>query len=149
MRLLLATAVLVCAACGTKEKFEPIDMASRQVTLPNGNVITAVPAMTELEKLQGLRYYDSLPPDRGMLFIYAKQEKRQFWMYGAKFSVDIIWIDKDHRIVEMSVNTPVCPSTSARQCPNYGGKQESRFVLMVGAGVASKNGLRLGERLEF
>ncbi len=148
MRILLAIAVLLSAGC-SKEKTEPVDLEARLVTFPNGTTISAVPAQTELEKLQGLRYYDSLPPDRGMIFIYAEQESHPFWTYQAKFAVDMIWMDKDHRVVEVSFNTPPCPSTSARQCPTYGGKQESRFVLEVAAGVASKNGLKVGDRLDF
>ncbi len=148
MRILSVAALLVvCAAC--REKVEPVDLLARSVTFPNGATILAVPAQTQLEVLQGLRYYESLPPDRGMLFIYAKPEEHPFWTYQAHFAVDIVWIDKDKKIVEMSLNTPPCPSTSAKQCPTYGGKSESRYVLEVKAGVASANGLRIGDRLEF
>ena len=148
MRILLAIALVVCAGCSTG-KTESFDLMARHVTFPNGTTISAVPARTQLEILQGLRYYDSLPEDRGMIFIYAEPDKYPFWTYQAKFAVDIVWMDRDHRIVEMSLNTPPCPSTSARQCPTYGGHQDSRFVLEVAAGVATKNGLRTGERLEF
>src|SRR5438445_1693782 len=135
MRILLAMAMVVCAACSTA-KTESFDLSARQVTFPDGTTISAVPAQTQLEVLQGLRYYDMLPPNKGMLFIYAEQELHPFWTYQAKFAVDIVWMDRDHRIVEISFNTQPCPSTSARQCPNYGGQKESRFVLEVAAGVA-------------
>ena len=148
MRTLLATFALFCAACSEKTA-EPIDLSAREVVFPNGTTIHAVPAQSEREILQGLRYYDSLPADRGMIFIYAKPDKYPFWTYQAHFAVDIVWIDKDHRIVEMALNTPPCPSTSARQCPTYGGQQDARFVLEVKAGVAAQNALRIGDKLDF
>jgi uncharacterized membrane protein (UPF0127 family) len=148
MRIVFAIlAAISLASCN--KKTEPIDVFARQVVFPNGTTINAIPAQSQLEILQGLRYYDTLPPDRGMIFIYAKPDQHPFWTYQAKFPVDILWMDKEHRIVEMSLNTPPCGSTSSRTCPIYGGKLDSRFVLEVKAGVAAQNGLRFGDRLEF
>ena len=148
MRILTATfAALVLIGC-SKNEAPPVDLMAREVTFPNGTVITAVPAQSQMEILQGLHYYDKLPQDRGMLFIYAKPEKHPFWTYNAKFPVDIIWIDRDFRIVEISPNTPPC-LTQAHECPTYGGMMESRYVLAVNAGIAAKNQLRVGEKLSF
>ena len=148
MRIL--TVILALAAlcgCGGKQE-QPIDLLAREVTFPNGTKITAVPAQTQLEVLQGLRYYDTLAPDRGMLFIYAKPEPHPFWMYQAKFPVDIIWVDRDFKIIEMSLNTQPC-NTAAHDCPTYGGQHDSRYVLEIKAGIAAQNNLRIGDRLEF
>jgi uncharacterized membrane protein (UPF0127 family) len=147
MRILLAVAAAaLLAGCGKKD--ETIDLMAREVTLPNGNRIICTPAQSEMEILQGLRYYESLPDDRGMLFIYGQQDKHPFWTYKAHFSVDIVWIDKDFRIVEMSQNAQPC-NKAAHECPTFGGKQDSRYVLEVAAGVATRNGLRQGDKLQF
>ena len=49
----------------------------------------------------------------------------------------------------MSLNTPPCKSKSARDCTYYGGNFKSKYALEVNAGVASKNGLKVGETLDF
>ncbi|SRR5258708_23715642 len=148
----ITIAILTCLALGgcSGEKSSDIsDLGRMEVDFPNGTKIMCDPARTQMEIMQGLMFRDSLAPDRGMLFVYPKPDKHPFWMYRAAFSVDIIWMDKDHRIVEMSLNTPACPSKSAQECPRYGGQQDSRFVLEVKAGIAAQNGLRFGDRLDF
>jgi uncharacterized membrane protein (UPF0127 family) len=70
-------------------------------------------------------------------------------MYQTKIPLDILWMDGDRRIVEVSLSTPPCTSKSAASCPNYGGNVKSRYVLEVSAGVAAKNGLQVGDRLDF
>jgi uncharacterized membrane protein (UPF0127 family) len=137
------------AACGTKSPEKTPDLFATEVIFPNGTKIIAQPARTQLEILQGLRYYDNLPADRGMLFIYPQPDKHAFWTYGAKFPVDIVWMDRDRRIVEMSLDTKPCLSKSANECPTFGVRDDSRYVLEVRAGVASQNGLRIGDRLDF
>ncbi|GEM_PF-1038519 len=150
MRIPIAiVSIVLLAACGEKKAEKTPDLFATEVTFPNGTKIIAQPARTQLEILQGLRYYDDLPADRGMLFIYPEPDKHPFWTYGAKFAVDIVWMDKDHRIVEMSLDTKPCPSKSAHECSNFGGHADSRFVLEVRSGVAAQNGLRMGDRLDF
>ena len=70
-------------------------------------------------------------------------------MYQVKIPLDIIWLDRDLRIVEIARNVPPCPSTSARACPTYGGHAQALYVIEVNAGFAAKNGLREGERVDF
>ena len=120
-----------------------------EVDFPNGAKILVDTARTQHEVLQGLMFRDALAPDRGMLFIYGKPDKHPFWMYQARFGVDILWMNRDHQIVEMSLNTPPCPSKAAHECPQFGGQQDSRFVLEVKSGIATQNGVKLGDRLEF
>jgi uncharacterized membrane protein (UPF0127 family) len=49
----------------------------------------------------------------------------------------------------MSLDTPPCQAASAKDCTNYGGQFKSKYVLEVNAGVAKKNGLRVGDTLNF
>ena len=139
---------VLLASCNRKPEKTP-DLFATEIIFPNGTKIIAQPARTQLEMLQGLRYYDRLEADRGMLFVYPVLEKHPFWTYGAKFAVDIIWMDRDHRIVEMSLNTQPCPSKEAHECAHFGGQQDSRYALELRAGVAAENGLRSGDKLDF
>ena len=51
--------------------------------------------------------------------------------------------------MEISANTPPCASASARQCPNYGGKADSMYVLELAGGMAAKYGLHEGQAIAF
>jgi uncharacterized protein len=143
-------ALLAAALCCCGDKPSSIeDLNSVEVAFPNGTKILAEAARQQFELLRGLMYRDSLPANHGMMFFYPKDEKHVHYMYNAKIPVDIIWMDRDRHIVEMSPNTPPCPLKSARECPTYGGRQVSRYVLEVNAGVAAKNHIQVGDRLDF
>ena len=103
----------------------------------------------DIELMRGLMFRDSLAKDRGMLFLHNKMGRYPYWMFQVRIPLDIIWMDHDHHIVEMSLKTPLCPSKSARECPNYGGNFKSRFVLEVNAGVVEANHLMVGQELVF
>jgi len=72
-----------------------------------------------------------------------------YFMYQTKIPLDIIWISRQHQVVEISANTPPCPSKSASACPSYGGNKKAQFVLEVNAGIAAANGLKIGDFLDF
>jgi len=103
---------------------------------------------SDVELMRGLMFRESLAPDLGMLFIHPREDTFQYWMYQTKIPLDIIWMDHERRIVEMSLDTPPCTS-SANQCATYGGKFKAKYVLEVNSGIARKNGLKTGDTLDF
>ena len=138
---------LMLAGCGSSSTVDDIGLTI--VTFPNGTKITAETATTPTELLKGLMYRESLPRDRGMLFTHPDENIYHYWMYKTKIPLDIIWMDHDRRIVEMSVNTPPCASANAGDCTNFGGHFKSRYALEVAVGVASENKLQVGEVVRF
>jgi len=146
-RIVILAAAFFAAGCGTSNITDELDLT--QVTLPNGAKINAETMRSEPELMRGLMFRESLAPNRGMLFIHPKENTFHYWMYQTKIPLDLIWMDHDRRIVEMSLDTPPCRSTSAKECPNYGGNFKSKYVLEVNAGVARKNGLKNGDSLDF
>jgi hypothetical protein len=79
--------------------FASYDRKFIKVFLPNGVSITAELAVTEEERQQGLMYREKIDSDQGMLFIFEEEEKYSFWMKNMKFSIDILWLDRDKRKV--------------------------------------------------
>jgi uncharacterized membrane protein (UPF0127 family) len=69
-------------------------------------------------------------------------------MYQCEIPLDIIWMDRNRRIVEMAKGAPPCREVAER-CPSYGGTQPSQYVLEVAAGVADAHNLRVGDVLQF
>lgn len=142
---LIAAAGLL--ACGPKQDEGLLNMT--EVTFPNGKRVLAETMRREIDQMRGMMFRDSLAADRGMLFVHAADGNYPYWMYQCRIPLDIIWMDHQRRIVEISANTPPCPSTSARECPNFGGHEKARYVLELAGGGAASYGLKVGDTLSF
>ena len=149
MRILTAViAAALLSGCASNSNVTD-EIGITQVTLPSGARINAETMRDEIELLKGMMFRENMASNRGMLFVHPDENIYHYWMYQTKIPLDIIWMDRDRRIVEMSLDTPPCKSASAKECPNYGGNYKSKYVLEVGAGIAAKNGLKVGDTLNF
>ena len=63
----------------------------------------------EDDMARGLMYRTSLGPDKGMLFVFPDSEIYQFWMKDMHFSLDMIWIDENHKVADVSAD--ISPDT--------------------------------------
>ncbi len=142
--LILAACLSACGPATTTVD----DLAIRTVTLPNGRKIRAEAKIRPVDLQMGMMYRDSLEPGNGMLFIHSKPGVYTYWMYNTRIPLDIIWMDRDRRVVEISANTPPC-KTEASKCPYYGGHAQAQYVLELGAGEAARNGVGQGSVLAF
>lgn len=101
-------------------------------------------AQTPDEQLKGLGGRKSLPQDEGLLFVFASQGKQCFWMKDMQFSIDMIWINSDKKIVYVEKN--VSPDTFPQIfCPQV----NAQYVLEANAGVADKLELTPNQYLHF
>jgi len=103
-------------------------------------------ALTPEEKGRGLMHRENLPKDRGMLFIYEKEGEYSFWMKNVLIPLDIIWIDKDKKVVYIAENCRPCPDVP---CPSIRPDSPAKYVLEINGGLASEIGLSVGSQLEF
>lgn len=148
MRWLTLFLVLFTVSCGESPSEDPDVLHTTVVRLPDGREIRAEVVTAAADMMRGLMFRDSLGPDRGMLFVYGKPGTYQFWMYQVRIPLDIIWMDRNHKIVEIAANVPPC-RTPASECPQYGGHTEAQYILELAGGVAAKHGLRAGDTLAF
>lgn len=135
---------LLCGGCGR----EPSELGVVTVGLPGGQQIRAEVMSRPEDMARGMMFRDHLAPDRGMLFVHREPGRYRYWMYQCLIPLDIVWMDAERRIVEISENTPPCKG-EAWQCPYYGGNHDAQFVLELAGGMARKYGLKLGDRLSF
>lgn len=130
-------AMLVLAACKAGEPY---------VEVAGERFIVEI-AADEATRAQGLMFRDEMADDRGMFFIFPDQRPRSFWMKNTRIPLDIIYLDRDLRVVSISADTPPCRSRSGR-CPNYPSSGPAQYVLEVNAGRAAELGLEPGDRVE-
>jgi uncharacterized protein len=149
MRLTFLMALcLALAACSGSS--DPVrDFSSRDIGLPDGKTVAAEVLINPVDMSRGMMFRDSLAPDRGMLFIHGSPNRYQYWMYQVKVPLDIVWLDQNRRVVEISANTPPCPSKSASECPSFGGHEPAQYVLELAGGQAAKHGIQVGSSLSF
>ena len=93
---------------------------------------------------RGLQGRQGLGHNRGMLFVFDHDDRYRFWMKDMKFPIDIIWLDRQDRIVAVVENVPPC---AADPCPVYMPPAKARYVLEVSAGFSRAHDLKPGGRV--
>lgn len=91
------------------------------------------------EHQRGLSGRDSLGENEGMLFVFEKPDFHSFWMKDMKFSIDIVWIDENLKVigVEPELSPQSFPKTFAPPRP-------VSYVLEISGGRAREKGIQVG-----
>lgn len=137
--LLLALLTLFCGRPepATREQ-EPT------VIFPDGFTVTVTVAATDRERALGLMFVPSLPDDKGMLFLNEEESRNPFWMKNCLIPLDLIWMDADGKIVDVSRNLQPCKEDP---CPNYFPSAPYTKVLEVRGNLAAEHNLATGDKL--
>ena len=101
-------------------------------------------ASTPTSRQRGLMGRTRLDADHGMLFLYAKEAPRAFWMKNVHFALDILYLDANWRIVDLVASAPPCLTTP---CGEYPAARPARYVLELPAGSSHRLGLAPGHQL--
>ena len=116
----------------------------------DGTDIPVELAVTSEERVKGLSGRASLDAGTGMLFIFEIETQLRFWMREMEISLDMVWINSDCRVVDISVNVPPPePGMSLDDLPRYSPSAPARYVLELNGGEAESLGVEVGERMEF
>lgn len=140
---LLLVLAMGCKAAPAAESADPRPLPP-SVILPDGGTIQVDLATTPAQQARGLMFVKTLPADRGMLFLFNADEQRPFWMKDCFISLDLVWLDENFTVVDISRNVPPC---QADPCPNYFPSRPIRNVLEIQGGLAASHGLSIGDRL--
>ena len=151
MRFVSLALVILLVCCGGDRQAENSveeQLNTRIVTLPDGAEIRAEVLIKPAEMARGMMYREPLPQGRGLLFVHPKPDYYRYWMSNVKAPLDIIFMDANRQIVEISADTPPC-TTKPADCLLYGGHQLEQYVLELRAGEAQRLGLHTGQKLGF
>ncbi len=131
---------------GKDYSHQPANRALAEIITPQQSVITAEIADTPAKRSQGLMFRKNMPTDHGMLFIFRELDHWTFWMKNTKMPLDIIWLDKEGKVVHIESNVPICTRTD-EGCPRYRTLKEALYVLELGAGLAKYYNMTIGSHL--
>lgn len=116
---------------------------SVKITTPLGLIVAEV-ADTESSRELGLSGRQSLNPNEGLLFVFDLSGQYRWWVKDMKFSVDIIWINKDGIVVEIERNAS--PDSYPK---TYINASPAKYVLELQAGEGEKQGIFLGSKVKI
>lgn len=142
-------AAVCCAGCsGQGRSLKADEVNTIEIKFPDGYKIRAEMMVRLEDIMKGMKFRDSLAEDRGMIFMYAKEGNYPHWMHEVLVPLDLIWLDRNRRIVQLIHKAPPCPGPK-EQCLSYGGQFRAIYVLEVPSGIAARHGLKPGMQLDF
>ena len=100
-------------------------------------------ADTESERMKGLMFRKSLPEKSGMLFVFPVEDIYSFWMKNTLIPLDMIWLDKDYRVVHIKSFVPICVTDD---CSVYDPGIKAKYVLEVNAGFSGFYQIKINDQ---
>lgn len=117
-----------------------------QTTLRLGDgVFKTRVAKTPDEREKGLSNTTALREDQALLFVFETDEKWSIWMKDMNYPIDIIWLNKDKKVVHIVKNAP--PESYPDE--KFTSKEEARYVVELVAGTADKKSIKVGGKASF
>ena len=113
-------------------------LARVDVVLKTGDrttIIDAEIADTAKTRSKGLMYREDLTTGQGMLFIFASEAPRLFWMKNTPLSLDILFFDQDGHFVNGHYQTVPFSRKSLRS------DKPAQYALEILGGEAERLGL--------
>ena len=100
-------------------------------------------AATPDEQEEGLMFRTAMGPDEGMLFPLESPRQSWFWMKNTVIPLDIIFIDSDHRVLN------IAPDAIPYDETPIGSRGKAAAILELNAGRAAELGIKDGDPVSW
>lgn len=128
------TSLLLIAAC-TGSRLPTADLTI------DGHGLKAELAYTFANRQQGLMHRDTMPADHGMLFVYADEKIRGFWMKDTRLPLSIAFADSQGVIVRIADMQPFDEDRTTSLYP-------AKYALEMNQGWFAAHGIEKGHVIE-
>lgn len=99
-------------------------------------------------KAKGLMFRRSMKEKEGFLMEFQKETKPKIWMLFMRFPIDIIFINKQKKVVDIKTNA--LPLTkNPKTWKLYQPKEKCKWVLEIKSNSAKKTKTEVGDQLAF
>jgi uncharacterized protein len=141
------------AATPTKPRAEASGTESSGAELPTVTIDASSGEKVEVrveiadddaERARGLMHRTALAENRGMLFVFRREEQLSFWMKDTLIPLSIAFIDSEGRIVDIQNMKPLDDDP-----PSYVSAEPARYALEVNRGFFEERGVEVGDRAEL
>lgn len=100
-------------------------------------------AKNNQEREQGLMWVQNLPQNYGMIFEFEREQIIYMWMKNTKIPLDMIFIDKNSKIINIAKNTtPESLAIISSEKPVV-------KVLEINGGLAERLGVLVGDKVIY
>ena len=100
-------------------------------------------ARKKIDRDKGLMFRKNLNLDKGMLFIFPNESKVSMWMKNTLISLDIIFISKNYKIVDIINNAKIKSKEILTS------KVKAKYALEINAGLVKKLNIKIGNNIYF
>jgi len=95
------------------------------------------------ERVKGLSGRENLSENEGLFFIFDIEDEHGIWMPDMNFSIDIVWINSEFKIVSIERN--VSPETFPTV---FYPQKKAKYVLETPSGTIGDN-VKIGDKIIF
>lgn len=110
--------------------------------------IQAEIADTPEKTARGLMFRTALEDGHGMLFVFEKEETRNFWMKNTFIPLSIGFFNAKKQLIDVQDMKPV-GSEMETNIPSYSSAGPAKYALEVPLGWFTKKKIKFGSRLKF
>ena len=141
--ILLRNIILLCitaaglGGCGD----DPPALSTIEMTIGN-RIFQLEIAANDANRQKGLMDRDSMPMSRGMIFVFADEAPRAFWMKNTRIALDILYLNRQGEVVDIKSMQPLDLRSIASAKP-------AKFAIELNYGAAQNSGVKLGDRLSI
>jgi len=102
-------------------------------------------ANTEETRVQGLSGTSKLGEDRALLLVFDSEGEWPIWMKDMKYPIDIVWLNKDKKVVHIVKNAPPESYPYEKFTP----KRSAKYVLELPAGTVDEKSIIIDSQAAF
>ena len=117
------------------------------VAAPKASLSLAV-ANDDVSRELGLMCVLRLDPHAGMIFVFDKDAKQEFWMKNTLMALDMVWVRADGTVDTVAANVPkstlAMPDDAVARRAGFG-----KYVIELAAGEAAADGIGVGSDLKI
>jgi len=102
-------------------------------------------ANTYSKLMLGLMKLKSIGKHEGMILVFKREARHGIWMLNMNFPIDIIWLDKNFKVVDIAYDAQPC--NSILNCITYYPIENARYVVEITSGMAKRMKLKKGAKV--
>jgi hypothetical protein len=105
-------------------------------------------AANERTRRYGLMNRESMPADRGMIFVFRDEQPLTFWMKNTLIPLDILYLDAQGKVVGIHRMEPNAKDALGAYV-NTPSDAPSRYAIELNAGQAAASGVKVGDHIDL
>ncbi len=138
--IIFAVIFIAYSVFSTKSNIDTVVKNTTNTVTVKNTIYRVSIADTQAKQTEGLSGAKVLQKDRGLLFVFKKSGVYSFWMKDMNFPIDIIWIDKNFKIVFIKKNAT--PSSFPEL---FNTRVKAKYALEINKGEVGKNKIKIGD----